>query len=130
VPAANTDTPKVNLFDGTGIVGENDGVAPGQLVGGPGYEDEIRELGRHSFLVNYSAPECLVPSDYGEDEEEAVFDRYYFPVDGAEPVLVDLVPGGSDHERAQQESDRHCARKRDCCESRGITYMVVVGSSW
>jgi hypothetical protein len=139
MPPASTDTPNADLLYAIGVTGGDERLAElGRLVDDAA--DPIKDLaepdaisaavGRVGYFASYTAPECELPADDGEHGEPAEFDRYYFPVDGAGPVLVDLVPGGSDHERAQQERDRHVAFKRKWCESLGIAYMVVVGSTW
>jgi hypothetical protein len=139
---APTDTmieaPKLDLFDGTGIAGgEDQGDAPGQL-GDVGWPDAISdEVGRPGYLSNYLVDECLLPAEGNEEcllstdrddrSEPALFDRYYFPGGaGGEPVLVDMLPGGSEVERAAQEAEKRVALKREWCEARGVTYKVVV----
>ncbi|MGA2164350.1 MAG: hypothetical protein ABSH36_07765 [Solirubrobacteraceae bacterium] len=93
--------------------------------------DSVSEtVGRPGYVEDHVEDECVVPSDDVEGRDEpAVFDRYYFPVDGAEPVLVDLLSVGSDVERREQEAWKHVALKRRWCEARGVRYEVVGGDT-
>jgi hypothetical protein len=121
---ATVEAPKIDLFGGTGIAGGEDGSddVPGQLDD-LGWPDTIsEEVGRTGYLGEHTPDECLLST--GEPGE---FDRYYFPdEDGGEPVLVDIILGGSEVECAAQEAEKRVALKRDWCSAHGMTYKVII----
>lgn len=87
-------------------------------------------LDRRGFVEDHVEDGCVVPSeDVDGRGEPATFDRYYFPVDDAEAVLVDLLTVGSDIERREQEAWKHVARKRRWAEARGVRYEVLGGDT-
>ncbi len=122
-----TEAPRVNLFDGTGIVADGDeGVQLGELHA-LGWPDKISdEIGRPGYIEGYVLDGCLVPAEDNREREPAVFDRYYYTDDGHAPVLVDVLSGGSDLDCEMQEAEKHVALKRKWCKARGMTYKVVV----
>ena len=121
----STEAPKVDLLGAAGITAVED--HPIGQAEDLGYPDEISDMvGRAAYLANWTADECLLPSEDGERDEAAVFDRYYFAAHDAAPVVVDELPGGSSAEVAQQEAQRHVARKRAWCKARGVKYVVHV----
>jgi hypothetical protein len=117
----------VHAFPGRGLATDDEpAVETGQLEDVEDGLDPISdEIGRTGYFANFTADGCLLPADEEDHAEAAVFDRFYFAlVAGDEPVLVDILPGGSEAECAAQAAARHVDIKRQWCEANGVTYRV------
>jgi hypothetical protein len=92
-----------------------------------GGADPVSELvGRPGYLANVQVDDCLPPVGRGP-REPAVFDRSYYPVDGAEErVLVDVLSGGSAAEISEMEAQRRVAEKTAWCAERKIRYICFI----
>jgi hypothetical protein len=89
-----------------------------------GGADPVSELvGRPGYLANVQVDDCLPPVGRGP-REPAVFDRSYYPVGGAERILVDTLSGGSTAELEVQEAEKSVAAKRAWADAVGVTYVV------
>jgi hypothetical protein len=97
----------------------------GQLRDVESLDSISSQVGREGFLSPYAVDDCLLPAPPdSEQRDAAVFDRYYWPDDGQEAVLVDVLLAGPS--RPDQEAAKQCELKKRWCAERGVKYLVVV----